>query len=103
MICGVRCHSSPLNFSINPDPRVELERLSVSVDHQRKGIGSKLMEEWLKSVDEDGRALYITASKKGYALYQKFGCKEMGVLSTDLKEFGAEPYVNWNMVRVGKR
>lgn len=83
---------------------VELESLSVSVNHQRMGIGSKLMEEWLKTVDVDGRAVYILASVKGKGMYEKHGAKEVGFLETDLSEFGVEkPYQNFNMVREGTK
>ncbi|KAE8443958.1 hypothetical protein EG329_001182 [Mollisiaceae sp. DMI_Dod_QoI] len=82
----------------------ELETLSISVDHQRKGVGSKLMEEWFKTVDADGRGVYILASKMGRGLYEKFGCKEVGLLATDLKDFGLEePYVNFSMMREGRK
>ncbi|KUJ23282.1 uncharacterized protein LY89DRAFT_177897 [Mollisia scopiformis] len=83
----------------------ELELFCVSVEHQRQGIGAKMMQEWLKPIDEDGRPLYIFASVKGKGLYEKFGCKVVGTLNTNLKDFGVEqlPHPNFHMVRDGKK
>lgn len=87
-----------------PDSTLELETLSISVNHQRMGVGSKLMDEWLKTVDADGRAMYILSSKKGKGLYEKLGAKQVDVLEIGLKDFGVEePYRLFNMVREGKK
>jgi ribosomal protein S18 acetylase RimI-like enzyme len=82
----------------------ELETLSISLKHQRMGVGKKLMDEWLKMVDADGRALYILSSKKGKGLYVKLGAKQVGVLEFDLRDFGVkEMYASFNLVREGKK
>ncbi|KAF8864545.1 hypothetical protein BDZ45DRAFT_797223 [Acephala macrosclerotiorum] len=86
------------------DDHWELETLSVSVNHQRKGIGAKLLDQWLKEVDADGRPVYIRASREGRGLYEKLGAKEVGISDTELGDFGVSvPYRIWNMVREGKR
>lgn len=107
MICGV-CISfsalTPPSLYYYSNSGLELDALSISLDHQRKGIGFRLMEEWLKIVDADGRPLYILSSVKGKGLYEKMGAKEVGFVETDLKDFGLEkPYPNFTMIREGRK
>ncbi|CZR51764.1 uncharacterized protein PAC_01641 [Phialocephala subalpina] len=85
------------------DDHWELEGLSISANHQRKGIGARMLGQWLKEIDEDGRGVYIFASKKGRRLYEKLGAKEVGILDTELGDFGVSvPHRNFHMVREGK-
>jgi predicted N-acetyltransferase YhbS len=47
--------------------------MAVHPDHQRQGIGSKLMERVCEEIDRHGRHGYVLASPEGFHLYSKFG------------------------------
>ena len=62
--------------------------LVVVPEAQRKGIGTALLREGLKTVDKKGYRTWIDASPFGLGLYKRFGWKEVHSLTTDLKKHG---------------
>lgn len=74
--------------------------LGVAPGHQRKGIGTQLLEGVLEEVDKRGGKMYVKSSAMGKGLYAKFGWKSFGECSIDLSQFGIErPYVSLDMMR----
>jgi predicted N-acetyltransferase YhbS len=65
----------------------ELYVLLVSPDHQRQGIGSLLLAEGLKEVDELGLQCVLGASPEGEELYKRFGFEEYEVMHLRLWEY----------------
>ena len=50
--------------------------LAVDPQHQGKGYGSKLLNEMLSKIDEDGLPCYVeTEGEKNVSMYQRFGFK----------------------------
>jgi len=77
-----------------------LEALAVSPTQQRRGIGSLLLKNFIKSLDGDHAACYIRSSNTAKPLYEKFGWKTKGEIRADLSEFGVkEDYVTYSMKR----
>lgn len=62
--------------------------LAVHPDHQRKGLGSMLLEHVLAKVDKEGKNAYLEASAKGLGLYLKHGWKEIDEMLIDTKPYG---------------
>ncbi|KAL8293426.1 hypothetical protein RQP46_000127 [Phenoliferia psychrophenolica] len=50
-----------------------LAPLWVKPEYQGKGIGGKLLQQWLDKADEEGYALYLEASRAGQPVYAKRG------------------------------
>jgi ribosomal protein S18 acetylase RimI-like enzyme len=65
----------------------ELNTLVVSPKCQRMGIGTKLLEEGLREVDEAGLQAVLGASPDGEGLYKKFGFKEFEIMDIKLWEY----------------
>jgi predicted N-acetyltransferase YhbS len=79
---------------------IELEGFAVHPNWQRKGVGSMLVQKFLKSVDANHAKCYVHSSRIGKSLYERFGFKMMGVVTVNLKEFGDyEPYTTYDMQR----
>ena len=79
---------------------IELEALAVSPTHQRRGIGSLLLKEFIKAVDGDHAGSCITSSVMRRPVYERFGWKVRGEFHLDLSEFGRkEEYVSYNIKR----
>ncbi|KAH7409549.1 acyl-CoA N-acyltransferase [Cadophora sp. MPI-SDFR-AT-0126] len=77
---------------------VEILKLAVSPQHQRRGIGTKLLKACLDEVG--GREVHVRASKDAKALYERFGWRCVRVFKLDLREWGrGRTYVNYEMVR----
>ncbi|PVH80102.1 hypothetical protein DL98DRAFT_654916 [Cadophora sp. DSE1049] len=77
---------------------VEILKLAVSPQHQRRGIGTKLLKACL--VEVGGREARVRASKDGKALYERFGWRCVREFKLDLREWGrCRTYVNFEMVR----
>jgi len=65
----------------------ELGMLIVSPDCQRRGIGTKVLSEGLREVDDLGLQCVLAASKEGLGLYKRFGFVEFEVMTLKLWEY----------------
>ena len=66
-------------------------------------MGFALLKLVLEESDKSWEKIYVRSSAEGRGLYEKFEWKVTGTLSIDLKSFGLEPYITWDMIReVGK-
>ncbi len=61
--------------------------LIVKPECQRQGIGSKLLEQGLREVDEAGLQCVLAASKEGLGLYRKFGFVEFETMKLKYWEY----------------
>ncbi|RTE77624.1 hypothetical protein BHE90_007868 [Fusarium euwallaceae] len=66
-----------------PDERWRLAFISVSPNHQRRGIGRKLVQWGLDRSEEEGVAAVLEASDAGKGLYEKMGFIEVGKMPFD--------------------
>lgn len=66
-----------------PDERWRLAFISVSPNHQRRGIGRKLVQWGLDRSEEEGVAAVLEASDAGKGLYEKMGFVEVGKMPFD--------------------
>ncbi|KAI8659967.1 N-acetyltransferase domain-containing protein [Fusarium sp. Ph1] len=66
-----------------PDERWRLAFISVSPNHQRRGIGRKLVQWGLDRSEEEGVAAVLEASDAGKCLYEKMGFVEVGKMPFD--------------------
>lgn len=57
--------------------------MAVRPGHQRRGIGSRMMERICEDIDRNGRQGYVLAALEGVRLYSKFGFMEVGQVKTD--------------------
>lgn len=53
-----------------------LEVLATVTEYQKKGLGSRLLEEVCAKADKEGLELYLDAGKAAMPLYEKFGFVE---------------------------
>jgi hypothetical protein len=82
---------------------IELEGLVVAVEHQRKGVGSALVKEFIKELDIDYSPCYLLASPQGKGLYEVLGWEVLGENRRDLTKFGwRKENVSWFMKREGR-
>ncbi|KAL2071676.1 hypothetical protein VTL71DRAFT_12911 [Oculimacula yallundae] len=65
----------------------KLFTLIVSPSHQRRGIGTQLLESGLREVDKLGLQCVLAASKEGVGLYERFGFVETHRMSLRLWEY----------------
>ena len=72
------------------DPYILLHFLVADVDHQRKGIGGKLLKWGLQQSDETGLPAYLEATHDGYPLYYKNGFRTVDEMSVDTAPWGLE-------------
>jgi len=84
-----------------------LEILAVTPEFQRRGIGGKLMEAFVKDLEkqgkDEGRGCVIVSSEAGKGLYEKWGWKVVGGSEIELKEWGVEKtWVNFVMKKEGE-
>lgn len=56
--------------------------MSVHPDHQRKGLGSELLNRACLWIDEVGCPAFVMASPEGVRLYEKFGFGIVGKIDT---------------------
>jgi GNAT superfamily N-acetyltransferase len=84
-------------------PYVLLSILVVSPQHQRRGLGARLLQVGLEKADEMGVEAYLESSPKGKGLYAKYGFEEKGVMKFDAREYGCDRNVPHTlMVRPAK-
>lgn len=77
-----------------------LDVLAVSPTKQRRGVGTLLLKEFLRLVDNDHAGSWLVASPMGRPLYERFGWKVRGDFRFDLSEFGREEdFESHNMER----
>ncbi|KAK0507544.1 hypothetical protein JMJ35_010067 [Cladonia borealis] len=75
-----------------------LDNLCVDFRHQRRGIGTCLVEQGLQHARGKGLAVQTEASPKGLGLYQKLGFKNIGTWRVPLvvgEEFMELPVLRW--------
>jgi GNAT superfamily N-acetyltransferase len=77
-------------FHERNEPFVYMAILTVVPEMQRRGVGSALLREGLKEVDQRGLPAFIEASPAGLGLYKKFGWEEMLKTTINLKDFGGD-------------
>lgn len=68
--------------------RVYLHVLAVHPDHQRKGIGRKLLQWGLDEADRLGMIAYLEASTAGRKLYEDTGFESVKDVALDMTPFG---------------
>ncbi|KAE8554128.1 hypothetical protein EYB25_002666 [Talaromyces marneffei] len=68
--------------------RVYLQLLAVHPDHQKKGIGRKLLQWGLDEADRAGLIAYLEASAEGARLYESAGFEKVKDMAMDLTPFG---------------
>ena len=61
--------------------------MCVLPSHQRKGLGTKLLEWGLEKAIEEGMRVYLTATEKGRDLYLKAGFEEIGAVIVNLGKY----------------
>lgn len=74
--------SSPLFLYTNLSPVPGLNTISVAPEHQRKGVGSMLMQWGCNKADTCGWNSFVMASPDGAQLYDKFDFKAVGEVQT---------------------
>jgi GNAT superfamily N-acetyltransferase len=70
--------------------RVYLHVLAVHPNHQKKGIGRKLLQWGLDEADRLGLIAYLEASSDGVRLYEQAGFEKVKDVTMDLRPFGAK-------------
>ncbi|KAL2074362.1 hypothetical protein VTL71DRAFT_8140 [Oculimacula yallundae] len=60
-----------------------LTSMSTAPEHQRKGVGSMLMQRGCDEADLHGWTSFVMASPDGVPLYRKFGFREVGQVWTE--------------------
>lgn len=78
------------NAPIKLRKRVYLHVLAVHPNHQRKGIGRKLIQWGLDEADRLGLIAYLEASADGVRLYEQTGFEKVKDVYMDLRPFGVE-------------
>ena len=64
------------HIELAPPKHWYLAGLAVDPEHQGKGYGSKLLNETLSNIDEEGLPCYLeTEGEKNVAMYKHFGFK----------------------------
>jgi GNAT superfamily N-acetyltransferase len=82
--------------------QVLMSLLAIDPAYQRMGIGGKLLDWGLAKCDSEGRDCWIDATKEGKGLYEKFGWKEVSVITLELEKWGGPKgsvYYNTCMLR----
>ncbi|KAI8676166.1 N-acetyltransferase domain-containing protein [Fusarium sp. Ph1] len=67
---------------IGLDEVCRLTFMSVHPDHQRQGLGSKILEQVCSEIDRLGWPAFVMASPAGVRLYAKFGFDVVGRMET---------------------
>lgn len=65
----------------------------VHPDHQRRGLGAKLLEWGTQQADKQEVVMALEATPAGLSLYKRFRFVEKEVIAADMKQFGwTKPY-----------
>ena len=56
--------------------------LSVDPDHQRRGVGKKLVRWGLEQAAAEGKEVFLIATHEGKPLYESFGFRVLGEFET---------------------
>ena len=77
--------------------------LCVLPSHQRKGLGTKLLEWGLEKAIEEGMRVYLTATEMASGLYLKHGFKVEGAVTMDLQKYGGKGEYTQTVMVLDKR
>lgn len=67
---------------------------------QRRGLGGMLMGHVTALADAESRRIYLEATTAGHPLYEKFGFRDVDLITIDLKKWGGDrTEYNWVMMR----
>ncbi|KAG4434659.1 hypothetical protein IFR05_009864 [Cadophora sp. M221] len=81
---------------------IEIQKLAVAPQYQRRGIGGQLLKAFLDEVECRGvkDPVLVRASRDAKELYERFGWRIMREFKLDLRGWGIyKAYVNFEMVR----
>jgi ribosomal protein S18 acetylase RimI-like enzyme len=67
-----------------------LDLLTVDKDHQRMGVGAKLLDAGLADADHMDLPVYLEATAVARELYARSEFKEIGEVRFDLARYGGE-------------
>ena len=67
-----------------------LQMLAIHPNHQRKGLGSRLIRLGLEEADRLGARTYIEASPAGLPVYLRYGWRPVEEKLLDLRPYGCE-------------
>lgn len=76
-----------MDRSVNYGSYAKLSTIAINPSHQRRGIGSQLLEEGLKEIDQLGLPCVLGASPEGETLYRRYGWEEVEVMEMRLWEY----------------
>jgi GNAT superfamily N-acetyltransferase len=65
--------------------------LFVKPEHQRKGLGGRLVQWGIDLANEKGLSVYVESTEEGQGLYEKFGIKVVERVDVDLSLWGGNP------------
>ena len=82
------------NASIKLPKMVYLHVLAVHPNHQKKGIGRRLLQWGLDEADRLGLISYLESSMDGVRLYQSSGFEKVKDISMNLRPFGGNSDLN---------
>lgn len=86
--------------SMGSAPYMTLKLLAVRPDYARKGIGTRLLEHGLASVDRLGLPAFIHAGVQAKPLYERYGFQNVGDMPCNALEYGARSDGrHWCLVR----
>jgi ribosomal protein S18 acetylase RimI-like enzyme len=84
-------------------PLSVLLTLGTDPEYRRRGIATMMMDPVIKLADQEGRKIYIEATSDGRPLYQKYGFRDIDLITMDLRRWGGEgPEYIWVMMREPK-
>jgi GNAT superfamily N-acetyltransferase len=67
--------------------QIELGALVVSPLHQRRGVGTQLLELFLRETDELRLQAVLGASREGRGLYKRYGFRDYEVMELKMWEY----------------
>ncbi|PYI03678.1 acyl-CoA N-acyltransferase [Aspergillus sclerotiicarbonarius CBS 121057] len=72
-----------------------LEFLATLPSAQGKGVGTALLQWGIEQADKRNARVYLEATTDGYALYQKYGWRDLEVMELDFTAFGGVGSQKW--------